>query len=297
LCDSYAIVIDDEKPENIYVGTDIGVFSTTNSGQSWTKFSEGLPNCAINDMYIHSKARLLRAATHGRGMWERKIDVQAMHDVNIFLRHNLMDTGRFALLSDVPPAFNEPLQNITLNGKLLSWSMCADIKVDPPFYKFDEVDEVDYVKFETELQHRNLQRGRINHIYVQLHNRGIKAADKVTVKLMYANIGENGSSYPMLPSDFWAGFLDDSYDTSNWKPIGEIKNIPEGLKTLTNVEPTVVGWKWSTPLDLPDHICLLVVVDSTEDPIPESSKKIVNIEELVRKEKRVGARVVDVVSV
>jgi hypothetical protein len=74
---------------------------------------------------------------------------------------------------------------------------------------------------------------------------------------------------------------------------------------LTNVEPTVLCWEWQpkdwegeTPLDANGltvgRVGLLVVIDSMEDPIPEENKKIFDIEELVRNEKHIGVRVLEV---
>ena len=103
-----------------------------------------------------------------------------------------MDTGRIIPSpSGICATFEDLLQNVKLKEKLFWW-MCADIKVDPPFYQMN-IDEVDYVKFEYRLRHRNLQRERENRVYVQIHNRGIKhaglsPADKVTVKIFYANV-------------------------------------------------------------------------------------------------------------
>ena len=34
----------------MYVGTDIGVFKSSNKGESWIRFSENLPVCAVYDM-------------------------------------------------------------------------------------------------------------------------------------------------------------------------------------------------------------------------------------------------------
>jgi hypothetical protein len=53
----------------LYAGTDIGVYMSTNGGASWTAYSIGLPRVAVFDMAITSN-RVLRIATHGRGMWE-----------------------------------------------------------------------------------------------------------------------------------------------------------------------------------------------------------------------------------
>jgi hypothetical protein len=144
-------------------------------------------------MQLHSESRLLRIATYGRGIWERKLDAKSFSDVNLFVRKHLMDTGYFPLppppspspLSSEPPmfaSFADPLQNenggVKLND-ILTWDMCPDIKIDsargdPPVYQIDTSDDVDYVKFENGLQHRNPKQGDMCNIYVQVHDRGIK---------------------------------------------------------------------------------------------------------------------------
>jgi hypothetical protein len=65
-----AIVVDRANPANIYVGADIGVWHSSNSGQSWKPLSNGLPDAPVFDVQIHPTRRLLRASTHGRGLYE-----------------------------------------------------------------------------------------------------------------------------------------------------------------------------------------------------------------------------------
>ena len=67
-----ALAIEPTLSSTMYVGTDIGVFRTTDSGATWTNFSQGLPNVADYDMRLHISSRILRVVTHGRGMWEKK---------------------------------------------------------------------------------------------------------------------------------------------------------------------------------------------------------------------------------
>jgi photosystem II stability/assembly factor-like uncharacterized protein len=67
-----ALAIDENKATTMYVGTDVGVFRTVNGGKKWIWFSEGLPNCQVYDLRLNKSKGLLRA-THGRGMWERKV--------------------------------------------------------------------------------------------------------------------------------------------------------------------------------------------------------------------------------
>jgi photosystem II stability/assembly factor-like uncharacterized protein len=68
----YAIAID--SPSVYYAGTEIGVFKTSDFGSTWEPFDQGLPNCAVYDLRLHVPTRLLRAGTHGRGLWECKLD-------------------------------------------------------------------------------------------------------------------------------------------------------------------------------------------------------------------------------
>jgi len=55
----------------LYAGTDIGVFVSTDSGASWNPFGNPLlPRVAVFDLALQPSFRILRAATHGRGMWQ-----------------------------------------------------------------------------------------------------------------------------------------------------------------------------------------------------------------------------------
>ncbi|HEY3177737.1 MAG TPA: hypothetical protein VGL25_02520 [Casimicrobiaceae bacterium] len=281
-----ALAIEPGMATTLYVGTDVGVFTTSNSGTTWSQMSEGLPNCAIFDLRLHNPSRLLRAATHGRGLWERRLDVALMPAVDLFVRDHLMHSGRATPSpANVAAAFEDPLQYVNL-GDTLNWWMCADIKVDalggaPPAYQMNVAD-VDYVRFESRLQHRNAARGRVNRVYVQIHNRGFQSASNVTVKLLYANASPG---LPNLPADFWTAFPGDSTTSSAWAAIGPAQTIA----TLSPTEPSILEWDWTTPSTAADHTCLLAVIDCAADPIPAAAK-IFDVGQLVRDEKRVGLK-------
>ncbi|MFZ5432792.1 MAG: T9SS type A sorting domain-containing protein [Calditrichota bacterium] len=65
-----AIVVDQNSPNNLYIGTDLGVYASTDGGASWVDYSSGLPNVVVDDLALHPTSGVLRAATHGRGMWQ-----------------------------------------------------------------------------------------------------------------------------------------------------------------------------------------------------------------------------------
>ena len=76
-----AIVIDpDDLTHNtLYVGTDIGAFFTANGGVSWSVLglANSLPAAEILGLALHDPSRTLRAATHGRGVWDLNLGGQA----------------------------------------------------------------------------------------------------------------------------------------------------------------------------------------------------------------------------
>jgi hypothetical protein len=54
---------------NLFVSTDFGVNMLTSGGTQWTPAAANLPPVATYGLTIDSSARILYAATHGRGAW------------------------------------------------------------------------------------------------------------------------------------------------------------------------------------------------------------------------------------
>jgi hypothetical protein len=65
-----ALIVDRAEPSHLYVGADIGVWHSKDKGQTWAPLSTGLPDAPVFDLQIHPTRRLLRASTHGRGLFE-----------------------------------------------------------------------------------------------------------------------------------------------------------------------------------------------------------------------------------
>ncbi|MCC6723217.1 MAG: T9SS type A sorting domain-containing protein [Saprospiraceae bacterium] len=69
-----AIAVDPLFPTNIYVGNDLGVFSSVDDGLSWQTYLDGLPEAAVVfDLKISPANRKLRLATHGNGAYQRDL--------------------------------------------------------------------------------------------------------------------------------------------------------------------------------------------------------------------------------
>jgi hypothetical protein len=67
------IVVDPDLSGTLYLATDVGVFKSANNGASWSTLNTGLPNVAVFGLKLHHPSRTLRAATHGRGMWDLNV--------------------------------------------------------------------------------------------------------------------------------------------------------------------------------------------------------------------------------
>lgn len=60
---------DPVKSNILYVGTDVGVYVTTDGGNKWEVLGGGLPSVFVHDLIIHPRDNIIVIATHGRGMY------------------------------------------------------------------------------------------------------------------------------------------------------------------------------------------------------------------------------------
>jgi len=63
----------------LYVGTDIGVYRSTDGGANWSPFNSGLPRVPVFDLALQNANRVLRAATHGRGIYEILLNLKGVY--------------------------------------------------------------------------------------------------------------------------------------------------------------------------------------------------------------------------
>jgi hypothetical protein len=65
-----ALVVDPQDSNSVFAGTDIGVYHSSDGGANWTPYGTDLPRVAVFDLKLSNIQRVLRIATHGRGIWE-----------------------------------------------------------------------------------------------------------------------------------------------------------------------------------------------------------------------------------
>ena len=61
-----------EDPRNanvLYVGTDFGVYVSTDGGSKWEVLGDNLPSVQVSDLQIDAKNDIVVISTYGRGMW------------------------------------------------------------------------------------------------------------------------------------------------------------------------------------------------------------------------------------
>jgi len=67
-----AVIIDPFDYKHIYVGSDLGVFVSTDYAKTWNSFKDGMPTAAlVMDLTVSPSNKKIRAATHGNGVYER----------------------------------------------------------------------------------------------------------------------------------------------------------------------------------------------------------------------------------
>ncbi len=74
------IIYDNDHPDWLYVGTDLGVYVSFDGGDVWSALNVGLPNVVCTDLRWHP-SDYLRVATYGRGMWE--LDISSLNPASI----------------------------------------------------------------------------------------------------------------------------------------------------------------------------------------------------------------------
>jgi photosystem II stability/assembly factor-like uncharacterized protein len=264
------VEVDPIEADTVYVGTDVGVWRTADGGDKchWSVFSNGLPNAIVGDLVFHAKTGILRAATRSRGVWEVDVSRKDEAEVQVYLRHSAVDTGRrFPSLQWVADPFKP--------GAFANWWESTDILIDSEPYS---IAQVDFVVFEENRRAEAKQAHGITRVFVQVHQRGSIPATNVVVRLYAASTvgSESPDSIPDLPVGFWANPDQPSPD-SIWKFVGSHFSLV-GLQTG---QPKVATFQWTVPEAVRGGFWLLATVTADNDKLNTTE---LNIQTLVQNE-------------
>ncbi len=68
------LLVDPMDEAFLYAGTDVGVFVSPDTGATWALLGTGMPVTCIADLEIHENTRKIVAGTHGRSMFQARLD-------------------------------------------------------------------------------------------------------------------------------------------------------------------------------------------------------------------------------
>jgi len=102
-----AFAVDPVNTNWLFVGTDLGAYSSSNGGTSWNYISPDLPIVSVYDMKIHPTGHFLVFGTHARSMY--KMDLGFTTGVNTIKKPVLV--SKYTLEQNYPNPFN-PKTNI-----------------------------------------------------------------------------------------------------------------------------------------------------------------------------------------
>lgn len=279
-----ALELDPAAPDVAFAATDVGVYRSTDGGEHWAPFNEGLPNVVMRDLAFSPSLRTLRVGAWGRGIYDRYVGDRAPKDVQLFVRQNGLDDG------SVRPAPDglDPLATVPR----ATGADAPDIKVNrdrPPQIGADDL--VDGVEFDEDIVHEEPVIGANQHanLFVQVHNRGAFPATALRLVALWAD-ATNGP--PPLPADFWAGYGAAGPlgpVAAPWHLIGDTRSDPGPAPSVQPGYPRVHTFHADWP-ETPDGmrtLGILLLVSSAEDVLAPTA---LDIATLLATETKIGYR-------
>lgn len=67
------ITYQEDTPDGLYIGMDVGVYYKDDTMSDWELFSDGLPNVEITELDINYFDNYIYASTYGRGIWKSEL--------------------------------------------------------------------------------------------------------------------------------------------------------------------------------------------------------------------------------
>ncbi|HKU19778.1 MAG TPA: hypothetical protein VJQ50_02105 [Terriglobales bacterium] len=123
-----AIVIDPDDSNTVYVGTDVGVYSSHDL-QKWTELGQ-LPSVAVLQLHMFESGgvKQLRAGTYGRGIWSYDIPYQ----IRITTPHVYLFPGQTGTINGIITGYNGYSSPVDIEcPSNVSFGTCTGMTVTP----------------------------------------------------------------------------------------------------------------------------------------------------------------------
>ncbi len=263
-----------------------------------------LPTTLVTDLELIPGTRRLRAATFGRGLWDCEL-ANALPRRQLVIRQTLIEDGLTYPRRHPLPLPDDP--RLPEHTVWLDHAHAFDIRVDSAPYKFfDEV--VDGVEFDEELGVDTLQPLARQAVYVQVHNRGWDSVADVSVHLLYAPAGADGSvamggaaaparSMPAMATlDPAAQIGHPGFNPAAgpWRRVGPAQRVP----SLKPWEPAVLRFDWQVPAALavaaPNNFVALLALASAADDELAAPPAGQSLADFIAAERRAALRLVPI---
>lgn len=97
------IAQDPGNAQNIFVGTEVGVFWSMDGGATWLTSNIAPSNVSVDELQFMKNSRVLLAATHGRGLWIGTITNSGLYISPSTIYSGDSTTGTVTLAAPAPP--------------------------------------------------------------------------------------------------------------------------------------------------------------------------------------------------
>jgi hypothetical protein len=298
--DFNALAVDPANAAHVFAGADIGVWESTDGGANWAPYAEGLPEAGVSDLRIHASRRLIRAATYGRGVYERELDAVSAAGIELYVRDTDLDVGLWPTVDWLA----DPESTTTPPAQVRHWES-PNVKVDPPASSgtYQITKQINFFQFVDQLVDGSEGVATIdsslgtavNRVYVEVHNRGVTQADGVQVMLLLANASAGLSAAP-LPAGYAANVQAGiPISNANWQTVGikTINGLHVGIPQV--VEFDLPSTMLPPPSSLPaqSHYCLLAILHHPSDQFNNTQQ---NADALTIADRKVGQRNLQIVN-
>jgi len=184
----YAIEEDHVNGNLLFVGTEFGVFFTSNGGQHWKQLKSGLPTIAVRDIAIQKRENDLVLATFGRGFYVLD-DFTALRGISE--SGNIASAQIFPIRDALRYEQSTPLG---LPGKSFQGdSYYSADNLDPvaiiPYYYNDDLKSLKDIRKENEKKSKETSAGVGYPSYVELR----AEADEISPELMFIITDDGGN--------------------------------------------------------------------------------------------------------